>query len=276
MPGEPELEVEAILRAVGIIHAPAVVYGRVGQPMVVEDGVIRLEIVRGESGWRWCRNGQGRGRLEGLDHLTRILVAEAERYAEASPVLRGIAAQCVAERYADWLDEADDMVVPRPWGVCAPGRPGEGMRRQWVLFDADDDVTVGRIGSEAARLHPDAYVCIGQDLPVLVDDGMVSMLFLEQQDGWQYSIDGVDCGMVQDYLDLQVILVDRAMAYAAANDEERKWAARRVAELASLPFEQRRSRARERAMDRRMRASEIVEDTRRVPVPAGLREGARP
>jgi hypothetical protein len=199
--------------------------------------------------------------LEDVAHLTRILAEAAQEYARASAEQRTAAEQRVEKLCARWFEDTDDMPAPRPWGLCAPGRPLDGRRRRQLVFhDADQALSSGIIIVEAERLHPPAHVCFERGQPTLVDDGLAWLLFFDWWDGWRYSLDGGDRGRVEDHLHLQVLLAERAKAYAAASDGARLRAAAHVAELSRLPIAKRYQRAQEHAMARRARVGPPADD----------------
>ena len=256
MSDEEPIEMAIILRQAGAVHPAAIAYGREGKPTVVDDGLARLELVQAADGWRWLRNGEEQGQLEGMDHLVRILSSMATEHMQAPAEHRAAAERRVEELRARWLDEADEMTPPRPWGMCAPGRAlGSPRRGQLVIVDADHELTAERIVMEAERMHPLAHASCEPGMPTLVDDGLSWLLFFERWDGWWYTLDGGSLDRVEDFLHLQVVLAERVEAHAAASEDERRQAAEHVAGLSRLPFTERCERSQEHAQVRGTRTT---------------------
>lgn len=243
---EPALDVESIVRAVGVVHPPASVCARLGRPTVIDDGFARLELRDSADGWRW-RKGRKDRPLRDLQELLALLRAMADVYA-----LEPLDRRAQAEQYVDalrvrWLQDAAAAPPPRLWGLCAPGRPPGAGGPRAVLYDAQHPITSDQIAAEVERLHPAAHVCFEKGWPTLVHDGSSWLMFFDWQSMWRWSLDGEVRGLVRDYLALQVVLAEQAAVYAALDEERRQRAVEHVGALSQLPLPERYERAREHA-----------------------------
>lgn len=241
--GEP-IDMESIVRVVDEVHPPAIVCARAGRPTVICDGIEGLLLIEGTEGWQWQKDLTTHP-LHDLEELRRLLDAMAASYELEPQSRRAQAEQYVDAQRVRWIRDAEASPPPRLWGLCAPGRPRGASGPRLVLYDAQRPITSDRISAEAARLHPAAHVCFGSSWPTLVHDGVSWLMFFDWWDGWRWSLDGEDQGLVQDYLALQVILVEVAEVYAALDDGQRRRAAAFVEELSRVPLAERYRRAKE-------------------------------